>query len=313
MHVESIAGNHAGDQQRPRGVSIRERQRRNFAGRRRPGAKPAAAHRHGSERHAVRQQPQPAQLAATDAGRGVGHFRHSARQRIVGKPGQLSAQRLQHHRIRLPASFRRFSRWKGSARSTLLPAALRRSSERDRPARLASTPKMAPTSSITRRPTLSPASTSSKVCAWETGIRDLAFPGPIVRGRAWFSDTFDSEYTQSLVTGLPSGQNTRSGWAGSNLLHAQVNLTPSNILFADFLVNVDNQGRVGLGPLNPIPDHVQSAHARIFHQCQGSEIFRPRRAGRIRLRAQRFFQRANSAGRQLVRHFPDWQHREIIF
>jgi hypothetical protein len=76
--------------------------------------------------------------------------------------------------------------------------------------------------------------------------------GPIVRGRAWFSDTWDSEYTQSLITGLPSGQNTRSGWAGSNLLHSQVNLAPSNIVFADFLVNVNNQGRVGLAPLNPV-------------------------------------------------------------
>ena len=76
--------------------------------------------------------------------------------------------------------------------------------------------------------------------------------GPIVRGRAWFSDTFASEYTESLVTGLPSGQDTRSGWAGANLLHAQFNLNPSNILYADFLVNVSDQGRVGLGPLNPV-------------------------------------------------------------
>ncbi len=76
--------------------------------------------------------------------------------------------------------------------------------------------------------------------------------GPIVEGRAWFADTFDSEYNQALVTGLPAGQNTRSGWAGSNLLHTQVNLTPSNILFADFLVNIDDEGRVGLGPLNPV-------------------------------------------------------------
>lgn len=77
--------------------------------------------------------------------------------------------------------------------------------------------------------------------------------GPIVKGRAWFSDTFDAEYTESLVTGLPAGQNTRNGFAGSNLLHAQVNITPSNILFADFLINADNQGRIGLGPLNPVP------------------------------------------------------------
>jgi hypothetical protein len=77
--------------------------------------------------------------------------------------------------------------------------------------------------------------------------------GPIVRGRAWFSDTFDSQYNETIVTGLPSGQNTRTGWAGSNLLHTQVNLTPSNILFADFLVNVDDERRIGLGPLNPTP------------------------------------------------------------
>jgi hypothetical protein len=80
----------------------------------------------------------------------------------------------------------------------------------------------------------------------------LGISGPMVEGRAWFSDTFDSQYTDALVTGLPSGQNTRSGWAGSNLLHAQVNLTPSNLLFSDFLVNVDNEGREGLAPLNPV-------------------------------------------------------------
>ncbi len=76
--------------------------------------------------------------------------------------------------------------------------------------------------------------------------------GPILRGKAWFSDTFASEYSNALVTGLPSGQDTRNGWAGSNLLHLQWNLSPSHILFADFLVNVNNQNRVGLGALDPI-------------------------------------------------------------
>ena len=54
----------------------------------------------------------------------------------------------------------------------------------------------------------------------------VGFSGPIVRRRAWFSDTFASEYTNSLITDLPAGQNTRSGWTGSNLLHAQVTLRP---------------------------------------------------------------------------------------
>jgi hypothetical protein len=76
--------------------------------------------------------------------------------------------------------------------------------------------------------------------------------GPILKGKAWFSDSFVSEYTDTLVNGLPSGQNTNNGWAGSNLLHTQWNLTPSQILFADFLVNINNQNHVGLGALDPV-------------------------------------------------------------
>ena len=80
----------------------------------------------------------------------------------------------------------------------------------------------------------------------------LGVSGPIVSGRAWYSDTFDSQYNETVVPGLPGGENTRAGWAGSNVLHTQVNLTPSNILFADFLANVNNEDRIGLGPLNPV-------------------------------------------------------------
>lgn len=76
--------------------------------------------------------------------------------------------------------------------------------------------------------------------------------GPIEKGRAWFSDLFESQYSQALITGLPKGQNTRNGWAGANILHGQWNTSASNILFADFLVNIDNEGRYGLAPLNPI-------------------------------------------------------------
>ena len=76
--------------------------------------------------------------------------------------------------------------------------------------------------------------------------------GPIVHGRAWFSDTFESEYSNTLVTGLPSGQNTRSGWAGSDMLHTQINLNSRHILYADFLVNIDDENRVGLGVLDPL-------------------------------------------------------------
>ncbi|HVW84755.1 MAG TPA: carboxypeptidase regulatory-like domain-containing protein, partial [Bryobacteraceae bacterium] len=78
------------------------------------------------------------------------------------------------------------------------------------------------------------------------------FSGPIRKGRAWFSDTVDFEYTESIIPGLPGGQNTRSGLAGSELLHVQANVTPANILFADFLLNNSHQYYLGLGVLTPI-------------------------------------------------------------
>src|ERR1035441_5142217 len=76
--------------------------------------------------------------------------------------------------------------------------------------------------------------------------------GPIVKGRAWFSDSFDGEYNSGTVSGLPNGQNTNASWAAGNLLHVQVNLTPTNILFADLLADFDHQARNGLGVLDPL-------------------------------------------------------------
>ena len=101
----------------------------------------------------------------------------------------------------------------------------------------------------------------------------LGISGPVVQGRAWFSDTFESEYSEALVTGLPSGQNTRSGWAGGNLLHFQGNLTPSNIVFADFLVNLDNEGRVGLGALNPVPATANVHTRQYFGSIKDQKYF----------------------------------------
>jgi hypothetical protein len=80
----------------------------------------------------------------------------------------------------------------------------------------------------------------------------FGFSGPIKRGHAWFADTFGGEYNDTLVTGLPSGQNTSTGWSGYNLLHAQVNLSPRNILIGDFLINLGRDNRLGLGVLDPV-------------------------------------------------------------
>ena len=96
--------------------------------------------------------------------------------------------------------------------------------------------------------------------------------GPIVKGHAWFSDTFDFQFTNSLITGLPSGQNTRSGWSGNNLLHSQVTINPRNILFTDFLVNVDDENRLGLGPLDPVST-TQTVNTREYFGSVKDEIY----------------------------------------
>jgi hypothetical protein len=77
--------------------------------------------------------------------------------------------------------------------------------------------------------------------------------GPIVKGRAWFADSLYGSYNSGYVAGLPPGANTNAAWALGNLAHAQVNLSPANIFYADFLSNFDHQSHFGLGPLDPVP------------------------------------------------------------
>ena len=77
------------------------------------------------------------------------------------------------------------------------------------------------------------------------------FSGPILKGRAWFSDSLDGDYNILIVPELPKGQDQSTSWQAANILHAQVNLTPANILFGDFLFNYDNAARLGLGALDP--------------------------------------------------------------
>ena len=75
--------------------------------------------------------------------------------------------------------------------------------------------------------------------------------GPIVKGRAWFSDNLDADYNINVVPGLPSNQDTTTSLQASNLLHTQVNITPANILFTDFLFNYQRSTGFGLSVLNP--------------------------------------------------------------
>ncbi len=76
--------------------------------------------------------------------------------------------------------------------------------------------------------------------------------GPWRRGRAWFSNSMDLQYIQHVVPELPRGDDRNRSWRWSNLLHNQINLTPSNILTLGSLVNFYFAPKTGLTVLNPL-------------------------------------------------------------
>ena len=79
----------------------------------------------------------------------------------------------------------------------------------------------------------------------------LNVSGPIVRNRAWFADNLDTDYSVTVVPDLPRNESTTSTLQASNMLHTQVNVTPSNILYSDFLINYQRATEFGLGALSP--------------------------------------------------------------
>ncbi|MBZ5601139.1 MAG: TonB-dependent receptor [Acidobacteriia bacterium] len=76
--------------------------------------------------------------------------------------------------------------------------------------------------------------------------------GPVVPGRLWFSEHLDLEYSVPVAPDLPRGQDRTQVFQGSNLARVQANLTPSQILFADVLVDYTFAPRTGLDALDPL-------------------------------------------------------------
>ncbi len=79
----------------------------------------------------------------------------------------------------------------------------------------------------------------------------FTFSGPLVRGRAWFFDGLELEYDNNYISELPAGANTNHLTRGSNLIKAQANLSPRNILAGGLLFNDYHSPYEGLSPLVP--------------------------------------------------------------
>jgi hypothetical protein len=79
----------------------------------------------------------------------------------------------------------------------------------------------------------------------------LTFSGPIVRDRAWYFDGLEVEYDDIYIRELPQGADTNHLIRGSNLIKAQVNVTPANIVTGGLLVNGYHSPYDGLSSLVP--------------------------------------------------------------
>ncbi|HBY63084.1 MAG TPA: hypothetical protein DEH78_24950 [Solibacterales bacterium] len=97
--------------------------------------------------------------------------------------------------------------------------------------------------------------------------------GPIRRGRAWFSNSFDLQYDRNLVRELPAGQDAVFSWRASNLMHTQINLNPSTILYSSFLGNLWYAPRNGLTALDPIETTVDRRARQYFANARLQKYF----------------------------------------
>ncbi|MGA2264638.1 MAG: carboxypeptidase-like regulatory domain-containing protein, partial [Acidobacteriota bacterium] len=59
--------------------------------------------------------------------------------------------------------------------------------------------------------------------------------GPLQKGHAWFSEALSIQHTLKVIKDLPQNGGATTQWSGDNLLRAQVNLSPTNMLQGSFL------------------------------------------------------------------------------
>jgi len=88
--------------------------------------------------------------------------------------------------------------------------------------------------------------------------------GPLMKGKAWFSDALSIQRSFVLVKELPVGHNIDTVWSGDNLLRGQVNLTARNILQGSFLFNGLTNPRQGLAAFSPLSTTSNSKSRRYF-------------------------------------------------
>jgi hypothetical protein len=99
------------------------------------------------------------------------------------------------------------------------------------------------------------------------------FSGPWWKGRAWFFNTAELQYTDTVVPQLPAGGDSSTSWRVSDLIHNQVNFTPRNNLFAGILFNYSHTPRNGLTFLDPTETTVNRQSHQWFGYLKDQHSF----------------------------------------
>jgi TonB dependent receptor/TonB-dependent Receptor Plug Domain len=97
--------------------------------------------------------------------------------------------------------------------------------------------------------------------------------GPIKPGRAWFYLAPDAEYDQIIVKELPDGADRGSLWRVSNLAKAQVNLTASNIVTGEFLIDESSAHHFGLSAFTPLASTTNVNDRNYFASIRDQHYF----------------------------------------
>src|SRR5205085_3677311 len=79
----------------------------------------------------------------------------------------------------------------------------------------------------------------------------FTFGGPLVRRRAWFYLAHESEYDLTVIKELPRGADRNYLWRTSDLAKVQIDVSPGNVLSAQFLGNLLTSPRFGIDAFDP--------------------------------------------------------------
>jgi hypothetical protein len=129
--------------------------------------------------------------------------------------------------------------------------------------------------------------------------------GPLRPGRIWLSSNATIIYDKQVIEELPKGQDRTSSWRFSNLMHGQVNVTPSNILYSGFLVTSWNAPRTGLTALDPMETTVDRRTRQWFWHVKNQKYFSRGALVEVGYARNRTFGREIPQGHELFRLTPE--------